>query len=148
MCISRKVTVSQCRSTLVMTFKLTDLRSSPCFQRSDRGLLPLRRSNGGRRNFESRECRQTLPMPPSAGRRRRSAACQSGRTGRTLYQGTHRYEVSNRFCDTYKVRETPTAFTCARRGYWRNEEATKASFTPDGWYRSGDIAHIDPNGHV
>ncbi|KAJ9127974.1 hypothetical protein QFC24_000260 [Naganishia onofrii] len=34
------------------------------------------------------------------------------------------------------------------KGYWRNEEATKASFTPDGWYRSGDIAHIDPNGHV
>ncbi|GHJ85798.1 hypothetical protein NliqN6_2200 [Naganishia liquefaciens] len=34
------------------------------------------------------------------------------------------------------------------KGYWRNEEATKASFTPDGWYRSGDIAHIDRNGHV
>ncbi|KAJ9115688.1 hypothetical protein QFC20_001015 [Naganishia adeliensis] len=34
------------------------------------------------------------------------------------------------------------------KGYWRNDEATKASFTPDGWYRSGDIAHIDPKGHV
>ncbi|KAJ9108837.1 hypothetical protein QFC21_000157 [Naganishia friedmannii] len=34
------------------------------------------------------------------------------------------------------------------KGYWRNEEATQASFTPDGWYRSGDIAHIDPNGHI
>ncbi|KAJ9125189.1 hypothetical protein QFC22_000143 [Naganishia vaughanmartiniae] len=34
------------------------------------------------------------------------------------------------------------------KGYWRNEEATKASFTPDGWYRSGDIAHIDSKGHI
>ena len=31
-------------------------------------------------------------------------------------------------------------------GYWRNEEATRAAFTPDGWLRSGDLARRDENG--
>jgi fatty-acyl-CoA synthase len=31
-------------------------------------------------------------------------------------------------------------------GYWRNEEATGAAFTPDGWLRSGDLARRDSHG--
>lgn len=29
------------------------------------------------------------------------------------------------------------------KGYWRNPEATKATITPDGWLRTGDIAYVD-----
>ena len=31
-------------------------------------------------------------------------------------------------------------------GYWGNEEATGAAFTPDGWLRSGDLARRDAHG--
>lgn len=33
-------------------------------------------------------------------------------------------------------------------GYWNNPEATKAAITEDGWFRSGDLGHIDDDGNL
>jgi acyl-CoA synthetase (AMP-forming)/AMP-acid ligase II len=34
-------------------------------------------------------------------------------------------------------------------GYWHDPQATAAAFTPDGWFRTGDIGAVDPlSGHL
>ncbi|RDH82348.1 MAG: long-chain fatty acid--CoA ligase [endosymbiont of Galathealinum brachiosum] len=38
--------------------------------------------------------------------------------------------------------------SCSMIGYWKNEQATKDSFTKDGWLKSGDKARIDDDGHA
>jgi long-subunit acyl-CoA synthetase (AMP-forming) len=33
-------------------------------------------------------------------------------------------------------------------GYLNNEEATRYSITPEGWFKSGDVGHVTPEGYV
>jgi acyl-CoA synthetase (AMP-forming)/AMP-acid ligase II len=34
------------------------------------------------------------------------------------------------------------------KGYWKDEEKTKKAFTPDGWYRTGDLGYKDEEGYI
>ena len=34
------------------------------------------------------------------------------------------------------------------QGYWQNEEKTAESFTPDGYFKTGDLAVIDDEGYI
>jgi long-chain acyl-CoA synthetase len=37
---------------------------------------------------------------------------------------------------------------CVSPGYWHDDAATAAAFTGDGWYRTGDIGHLDSAGYL
>jgi acyl-CoA synthetase (AMP-forming)/AMP-acid ligase II len=37
---------------------------------------------------------------------------------------------------------------CLFDGYWRDPDATAAAFVPGGWYRTGDICRLTPDGYL
>jgi long-chain acyl-CoA synthetase len=43
--------------------------------------------------------------------------------------------------------ELLTRSRCVMRGYWKNEEATRAMIDADGWLHTGDKASVDAHGH-
>ena len=46
-----------------------------------------------------------------------------------------------------QVGEIQLRSEAAMRGYLNDAEATRAAYTPDGWYRSGDLARVDEDGY-
>ena len=69
------------------------------------------------------------------------------------HQGDHALGTVGRTIPPVKVKlaedgEVLVAGPTLFRGYWRDPVTTAASFTPDGWYRTGDIGRHDRSGHL
>ena len=47
-----------------------------------------------------------------------------------------------------QVGEVSIRSVCTFNGYWRNEEATAAAFTDDGYFRTGDLGYMDEDDYL
>ena len=71
-------------------------------------------------------------------------------TGRVIQPVT---EVAAFAEDGARLADGETGEICLRspavfRGYMDDEAATRAAFHPDGWFRTGDLGHVDADGFV
>jgi long-chain acyl-CoA synthetase len=67
-----------------------------------------------------------------------------GTTGPAVKDVTLKVIEPNADGDGELVALTP----CVMQGYYKNPEKTREVFTPDGWFRTGDLANIAPDGYV
>jgi long-chain acyl-CoA synthetase len=51
-------------------------------------------------------------------------------------------------CDTGEVGEITVRGPNMMPGYWNRPDESAAAFTPDGWYRTGDLASVDEGGYI
>jgi len=51
-------------------------------------------------------------------------------------------------CEAGQEGELQLRGTLVTRGYYKKPEETAAAFTPDGWFRTGDLAVQDAHGHT
>ncbi len=47
-----------------------------------------------------------------------------------------------------EVGEVSIRTVCNFLGYWKNEEATEAAYTQDGFFRTGDLGYVDEDGYL
>ncbi len=65
----------------------------------------------------------------------------------------HRFSSTGKPVSGVEVKIAPDGEILARgpnvfSGYYKNEEKTREVFTPDGWFKTGDLGEVDKNGFV
>ena len=71
-------------------------------------------------------------------------AHRSGSAGRPLAGG----EIRITHADDHGIGEIELRGPSVTAGYLDNPDADRATFTPDGWFRTGDLGHVDRDGYL
>ncbi len=68
--------------------------------------------------------------------------------GRAVPEGEVRIANGDKLCDIGETGEIQIRPEYSLSGYLNNPEATRAAFTNDGWYRTGDLGNIRADGNI